>query len=175
MKKKTSEMNQKAQEAAFRDEQERYYEQTPLQRASYRLALVAAPFINSKKTNIDEAIDFAQDLINSCATKLARESMQHAREVLETDHGEFGIGHLREEIQATDKTLRSYVIEAASLDENGNKKDPDTSSEDGITAGEKIWKRLLAGEWAIDREMMLRIEKLRAKRFSESRKKNSVK
>jgi hypothetical protein len=141
---------------------------TPIEQAAYRLATIAAPFSALGKSNA-EAISLAIVLMRDCLGTVTSAATFTARANFENpdlvDREALNIFELREAIPTTDKTLKSYVLEASRL-VAGSK----VSGENQVPLGKKLWARLLAGEQAISREVLDVMKSLRAKRFKESRK-----
>ena len=170
MKNKTENMLTKSQWPTLKAAQQHHLNKTPtpIEQAAYRLATIAAPFSASGKPN-SEAIFLATVLMRDCLDNVTNAAKFTAFADFEhpdlVDREALNIYELRKVIPTTDKTLKSYVLEASCL-VAGSK----VSSENEVPLGKKLWARLLAGEQAISSEVLDVMQSLRAKRFKESRK-----
>lgn len=126
----------------------------------FRLAIIAAPFAAAGQT-YPVALNSAEDLLIASRNKLSEEAKWYEEE---GPYAPIDLPTLRKRVKGSEKTLKSYVMEAFAYFDNST---PEKQKE----RGSELWRKLLAGEREIDPQLLWYIEGARAKRYAAPRKK----
>ena len=125
-----------------------------------RLAIIAAPFAAAGQS-YEAAATAAESLLDACRAKLRNDAAYYEQN---HPYAPVNLTRLRQLVKRSDKTLRSYVLEAAGFLDK-------LSPEAQRKCGEKLWHELLAGKNVLGWEELSRIQQLQKERYATARKK----